>query len=286
MATLNTGGSPNRGRKTIWHLQQMKDKGEVITQFSPGMLDPIFTQAAERAGVDICRYIAPGENVEHVGQNFGWWTRYIRETSKIIHLNSVVPTHFYSDKYTAVKECSKIICDGADSILPMGVTNEVVEYMTNHNIPVFGHIAILSYWQVTNVGGFRRIGKTADDAYKVFRKAYEYQESGMKAMTIEMTPREVSHAIAKKMRVPVISIAGSDACDGSELVMHDMFKLIPEESMGIHAKIYGDFYGHFTGGFKAFADDVRSGEYPKENNGWSMDEKELDKFMNLVEQKH
>lgn len=274
---------PNAGRKTIWHLQRMKDKGQKITQFSPGINDPLFTAAAEQAGVDICRYLAPGESAQMMADNFCWWTRYIREYAKIIHLNACVPAHLYSDKETAVRECSKIIADGADSILPMGVTNEVCEAMAKNNIPVFGHVGILSYWQVTNIGGFRKIGKTAEDAMAVLRQAYEYQESGMKALTVEMVPGEVSGMIAKKLHIPVINIAGSNACDGSELVMSDMFKLIPEDKMGVHAKIYGDFYGHIGGGFKAFVDDVHSGAYPAEHNCWHMDETELDKFLNAAE---
>lgn len=42
---------------------------------------------------------------------------------------------------------------------------------------------------------------------EVFKMGYEYQENGMMAMTIELTPIEVTNAIAKKLRVPVISIA-------------------------------------------------------------------------------
>ncbi len=279
-------GIPNVGRKTIWHLQRMKDKGEKITQMSPGFCDPLFAMAAEMAGIDVVRYLAPGETAQQRGENLGWWTRYTRKRAPNIHLNALVETHNYGDKYTAVKELSKVICDGADSALPMGITNEVVEYLAKNNIPVFGHVGILSYWQVTNIGGFKKVGKTAEDAMAIFRKAYEYQESGMKAMTIEMTPREVSNAIAKKLRVPVINIAAGGACDGSEMVMHDMLKMVPEEKMAKHAKVYGDFFGTVSGAFKAFADEVRCGEYPLEEHGWGMDKAELDKFMNELEQKY
>lgn len=212
---------------------------------------------------------------------------YARAIYHVLEAKVTVPTILcYCDKYTAVKECAKLIHDGADSVLAMGITNEVLEYLASNHVPVFGHVGILSYWHVTNHGGFRKVGKKAEEAMAIFRQAYEYQECGMKAMTVEMTPREVSHAIAKKLHIPVINIASSDACDGSEMVIYDMLKMVPEESMGMHAKVYGDFFGHVAGAFKTFADEVRSGEYPKDHNGWTMDEKELDKFMNLVEQKY
>ena len=55
------------------------------------------------------------------------------------------------------------------------------------------------------------MGKTAEDAMAIFRQVYEYQGNGMVGMTIEMTPREVTNAIAKKLRVPVIAVAAGGA---------------------------------------------------------------------------
>ena len=40
------------GRKTIWHLQQMKKKGEKISMVGTAYLDPIWVSLAEKAGVD------------------------------------------------------------------------------------------------------------------------------------------------------------------------------------------------------------------------------------------
>jgi 3-methyl-2-oxobutanoate hydroxymethyltransferase len=277
------GGVPNKSRKTIWHLQKMKDNGEKISQVCPRMFSPIFTECAEMAGVDIVRVTVPGENAEHMSANTPWWVRELRAVAPVIHMNVYLNADFYADKHKAVEECAKLMWDGADSFLTMGITLEVLDYLALNNVPVFGHAGILSGWQVANTGGYRKIGKTAEDAMRVFRQAYEYQEHGMKAMTIEMTPREVSHAIAKKLRVPVINIAGSDACDGSELVMDDMLKMIPEESLGMHAKVYGDFYGYISGAFKAFSDEVKGSVYPEDKHGWTMDPAELDKFMNAME---
>mgnify|MGYP004634937293 FL=1 len=90
-----------------------------------------------------------------------------------ICLNAVMQTHQYSDPVTAIKEGSLLIADGADCVLPMGVTNEVLKAMTDNHIAVFGHVGCLSGWQTGNTGGYRRVGKTADEAMKIFRQAYE-----------------------------------------------------------------------------------------------------------------
>lgn len=276
-----------KGRKTPWHLQQMKDRGEKIVQVCPVHNDPLFAMFCDMAGVDILRYTAPGENVEHRAQNLAWWTREIRKVAPNIHLNAAVQTQRCADKYSALREASILHADGADSMLIMGITNDTLKYLTDNHVSVFGHVGILSGWQTGKFGGYKRIGKTADDAMAIFRQAYEYQENGMCGMTIENVPREVTNAVAKKLRVPVIGVAagGGDA-DGSELVHYDLFGMMPPERAGQHAKVYGDLIKFCVGAYKAFADDVRSGGYPDEKMYWPMDEAEHDKFMNALEQKY
>lgn len=276
----------NKGRKTIWHLQKMKEEGKKIVQVSPAYCDPFFTMMCEMAGVDMVRYTAPGENSEHRAQNLAWWTRYIRTLAPNICLNAVMQTQQYADKYTALREASILSADGADTVLCMGITNDTLKYLADNHIAVFGHVGVLSGWQTGKFGGYRRVGKNAEDALAIFRQAYEYQENGMMGMTIEMTPREVTDAIAKKLRVPVVAVAAGGAADGSELVMFDLFGMMPPEKMGKHAKVYGKLFEFGIGAFKDFGDDVRSGGYPQQEHGWGMDEAELDKFMNQLEQKY
>ena len=77
-----------KGRKTPWHLQKMKDEGQKIAMVGTAYNDPLFAMFCEMAGVDIIRYTAPGENVEHRAQNLAWWTREIRKVASTIHMNA------------------------------------------------------------------------------------------------------------------------------------------------------------------------------------------------------
>lgn len=56
--------------------------------------------------------------------------------------------------------------------------------------------------------------------------------------------------------------------------------------MSQHAKTYANVIGSCIQGASAFNEEVKNGIYPPADNGWSMDEKELDKFMNLLEQQY
>ncbi|MGI9952703.1 3-methyl-2-oxobutanoate hydroxymethyltransferase [Moorellaceae bacterium AZ2] len=273
-------------RKTIWHLQKMKDEGKKISMVGTAYMDPIFVMLCEKAGIDLVRYTAPGENSEQRAKNIAWWTRQIRKMAPNICLNAVMQTQQYADKYTAVKEASIIMADGADSVLCMGITNEVLKYMADNQIPVFGHVGCLSGWQTGRFGGYRRVGKTAEEAMQIFRQAYEYQENGMVGMTIEMTPREVTNAIAKKLRIPVIGVAAGGVADGSELVIFDLLGFLPPEAMAKHAKSYASFLSEAIKAFQTFDAEVKGEIYPAEEHGWSMDEKEFEKFMDELEKKY
>lgn len=276
----------NRGRQTVWHLQKMKEEGQKITMVGTAYLDPIFTMYCEKAGVNLVRYTVPGENSEMRAENIKWWTRLQRKMAPNICLNAVMQTQQYADCATAVKEGSILMADGADCVMPMGITNEVLKAMADNHIPVFGHVGCLSGWQTGRFGGYRRVGKTAEDAMAIFRQAYEYQENGMVGMTVEMTNCEVTNAIAKKLSIPVISVATSGCADGSEMVIFDLFGFIPEGALAKHSKAYADIMGACIQGAMKFDSEVKNEVYPAPENGWNMDEKELDKFMNELEKKY
>ena len=275
-----------QGRQTIWHLQKMKDEGKKITMVGTAYLDPMFTTFCERAGVNLVRYTCPGENSQMRAENIGWWTRMQRKSAPNICINAVMQAQQHADPVTAVKEGAKLLGDGCDSVMCMGITNETLAYMSKNEILVFGHVGCLSGFQTARYGGYRRVGKTAEDALQIFRQAYEYQENGMVGMTIEMTPREVTDAIAKKLRVPVIQVAAGGGADGSEMVIFDLLGLLPPEAMAKHSKAYGNLLGEIMKGYKGFDAEVKSGAYPAPEHGWGMDEKELDVFLNELEKKY
>lgn len=275
--------SAAKGKITVWHLQKMKDEGKLISMVGTAGCDPLWVVACERAGVDLVRYTAPGESSEMREANMYWHTRLIRRMAPLICLNAVMQTASHADKYTAVKVAGRLLSDGADSVMPMAVTNDTLKYMSDNYIPVFGHVGCLSGWQTALFGGYRRVGKTAEEAMDIFKMAYEYQENGMIGMTIEMSAREVTDAIAKKLRVPVIQVAAGGAADGSELVIYDLLGFQPVSTMPKHAKWYRSYFEEGIKAFGEFDSDVKNKVYPAEEHGWGMDSQECEKFLDLLE---
>lgn len=137
----------------------------------------------------------------------------------------------------------------------MGINNETLEFVANNHVIVYGHVGAISGWQTLGThGGYKRLGKTSEDA------------------------------IAKKLRVPVISIAAGGACDGSEMVDADIFGLMANPAS--HAKTYGNFLKWASDMYRAWGNDVRTGAYPEDRHGFHMEEREMDKFLNELEQKY
>ena len=273
-----------RTRKTVWHLQQMKDKGEKISMVGTTFLHPFFAMWCEYAGVDLIRYLAPGENCRTRAARMEEWTRMHRQFAPNICLNAWMEPGTFSSKEQALDNAVVLMQEGADSILPMGATNDLVQYLADNHVAVFGHVGLLSGWQTARQGGYKRVGKTAEDAMRIFRQAYEYQEAGMVGMTIEMTPIELTDLIAKKLRVPVVEIAAGGAADGSEMVILDLLGFVPQDGMAKHSKCYADFMGTAMQAFGQWTQEVKTGVYPEpETMGWHMDEAELDKFLTTVE---
>ena len=271
-------------RKNLSYLQQMKDRGEKIVQMCPAELGPIFALAAEMVGCDICRIpsmlsLRSGNSFEESTMTGSLTIKKFREYTNIIHLNFYMPTATYADKYLAVRWGSEWVFYGADSMLFMGVTNEVLKFMSDNYVPTFGHIGAISGWQ-TNATGYKKVGKTAEDAFRIFKWGYEYQENGMGGMTIELTPIEVSQAIAEKLRVPVVSIAAGAPCDGCEMVDMDTFGMMPKPAS--HAKTYAELLPFLCEAYAEWANDVREGLYPEDKHGYHMDPEELDKFQEMM----
>ena len=275
----------HRTRKNLAYLQKMKDKGEKIVQMCPAELGPFFAMAAEMVGCDICRIpdmmsLRSSVDYDLMKITSGVTIRKFREYCKIIHINYYMPAPTYATGEQAVRWGSEWTFDGADSMLAMGVTNDVLKFMSDNYVPTYGHIGAISGWQ-TNATGYKRVGKTAEDAFKIFKWGYEYQENGMGGMTIELTPMEVSQRIAETLRVPVVSIAGGAPCDGSEMVDMDTFGVMPKAAS--HAKTYAQLLPFLCEAYMDWLDDVRDGDYPEDKHGYHMDPEELEKFNAMMD---
>lgn len=268
---------------TVRHIQEMKGKEQIVMFATP---DPWLAAAAEAAGVHIVRCWGPGDTDEIRAQTILWTVRELRRAAPNIVLNPYLQPHLVAESdATAIRSSILLMDAGADIILVVAATPQRVEAMAKERIPVFGHVGLRPYWYIEWTGGYVAVGKTAEDALKIFQEAYDLQEAGAAMITIEMTPREITAEVAKRLRIPVISIAAGAGADGAELVYHDLLGISPFPPPR-HAKQYRQFFNEAVAALGEFANDVKTRAYPDpEQHSRTMDPTEFERFLEALERR-
>lgn len=112
---------------------------------------------------------------------------------------------------------------GVDAIkLEGGI--RVVKYIkaiTDAGMNVMGHIG-LTPQSSGQLGGFKVQGQTAESAIKVIEDAMAVETASAFALLVEAVPPEVTAIIAKKLKIPVLSIGAGPYCDGQLLLEIDL----------------------------------------------------------------
>lgn len=155
---------------------------------------------------------------------------------------------------------------GADGVYCSG-SLATVRLLADHAIPVCGHVGLIPSKR-TWTGGFRAVGKTLDQAKRVWEQCVALEEAGAFAVEIEVVPDAITAAIAAKTSLFLLSMGGGAAGDAQYLFTDDVLGQnrghIPR-----HARVYADFAAEHdrlqvkrVAAMRAFAEDVHSGAYP------------------------
>lgn len=274
-----------RGKLTVKDIQDMKGQ-EQIVMFATN--EPWIAAAAETAGVHIIRtWSYGGEDTSDKKriQYLPTLVKQMRKAAPNVILNPYLePRVVAASDETAIREAIRILHAGADIVLTLSITPQRLEAMAKEQIPVFAHVGLRPHWYTQWTGGYTRVGKTAEDALKIYQKAHDLQEAGAAMITIEMTPKEVTKAIAESLDIPVISIGAGAGADGAELVYHDLLGVSPRD-IPSHAKQYRQLFKEAVGGLKEYHKDVQDLSYPdEEEHSWTMKDEEYEKFRNKLDQ--
>ncbi len=173
---------------------------------------------------------------------------------------------------------------GADAIYAGGVSMNWVEAMALQNIPIVGHVGLIPYIS-TWTGGFKAVGKTADEALKLVQRTKDYENAGAIAIELECVPDRVAAELTRRTRMIVLSMGSGDQCDGQYLFSTDILGT-NEGHVPRHAKVYRDFKAEYArlqreaiaayGEFKA---DVTSGVYPAREHTIPIKDEEYAQFL-------
>ena len=149
--------------------------------------------------------------------------------------------------------CHAVKLEGGRRVAPQ------IEAITNAGIPVMAHIGFTPQSE-HQIGGYRVQGRENEGA-EVLADAKAVEQAGAFAVVLEMVPGEVAKTVTKELTIPTVGIGAGPDTDAQVLVWQDMAGLRTGKAPRF-VKKYADLAGVLGEATRAFADEVRGGEFP------------------------
>lgn len=170
---------------------------------------------------------------------------------------------------------------GAEAVKIEGGRNRVdlVKRLVDEEIPVVAHIG-LTPQSVYKMGGYRVQGRTAEHAKRLIEDAKLLEDAGAFAIVLELVPRELAAIITRSLRISTIGIGAGAECDIQVLVLHDLMGMTFGRQPRFVRK-YADLRQIMTDAIHSWTRDVRSGDYPGEQESYGLSEETIAELQKL-----
>lgn len=242
-------------------------------------------EAAEEAGID---FIVAAHDLPQFGIKTTFdEVKRIRKAAPSCYMQAAknIPA---ASEYEAIKFAHEYLSFGADCIYVGNYSLEWIKAMRRENIPTIGHVGLVP-GKSTWIGGYRAIGKTADEAIGVLRHTLELQDSGVVGVEFEVVPPKVAAVVTKKTDIIIMSMGSGSDCDAQFLFSNDVLGWT-EGHTPRHAREYRDFKKEYerlqrerVKAFTEFHQDTLDRNFNDPKITVPIDDKEYDKFLEMAE---
>lgn len=189
-----------------------------------------------------------------------------------------LPFQTYETKEQALDSAQKVMAIGADFIKLEGPLYETIGHLSQHAIPVIAHLGYTP--QTAQAFSSKVVGNQLESAQNLLQQSLEVEKSGAKMLVIEMVPREVAQTIAQKLSIPVIGIGAGPDVDGQVLVTPDMWG---ENDVSFKfLQSFGELKEAKQKACADYAQAVRSGAFPKDENSFHIRSSDRETWKNLT----
>jgi 3-methyl-2-oxobutanoate hydroxymethyltransferase len=175
------------------------------------------------------------------------------------------------DPNDALRNATRFVKEGGAEVVKIEGGEkraDLIRRIIDAEIPVAGHIG-LTPQSVNVMGGYKVQGKNLGGIEQLMRDAVALDRAGVACIYLEGIPREVAAMITAEVATPTIGIGAGPECDGQVLVIHDILNL----TFGPPAKFvrrYGDAAALITNAAQAFRADVKSLQYPGDEESYHL----------------
>ena len=183
---------------------------------------------------------------------------------------------YHISQEETVKNAAKLIRAGAQAVKLEGGYDRIpmIEAICKAEIPVMGHLG-LTPQSILSLGGWKIQGKTTNAALTISNEAKALAHAGCFAIVLECVPSVVGKLITEAIDVATIGIGAGPDCDGQVLVFHDLLG-INHDLQPKFVRTYANLKEMTTEALKTFADDVRSKNFPTEDESYQLSDDEIE----------
>jgi len=270
---MSTANSISEKVITTHVLSEMKARGEKISMLTA--YDYSMAKILDSAGIDV---ILVGDSASNVMAG-NVTTLPITLDQMIYHASSVqkavnrslivvdLPFGTYQgDSREALHSAIRIMKETGCGAVKMEGGEEIADSIKNiisAGIPVMGHLG-LTPQSINKFGTYAVRAKEEAEAKKLISDAHKLEEAGCFAIVLEKVPAILAGQIAKEIKIPIIGIGAGGYVDGQVLVLHDMLGINKEFSPRFLRR-YADLFSIITDATKNYIQDIKTGDFPNEN---------------------
>lgn len=263
----------NVKRVTTNVLQEMKNSGAKISMLTG--YDFSMARIIDSAGIDI---ILVGDSASNVMAGHET-TLPITLDQMIYHAGSVVRAveralvvvdmpfgSYQGNSKEALSNAIRIMKESGGHAVKLEGGIEIIESIKRiltAGIPVMGHLG-LTPQSIYKFGTYVVRAKEEAEAQRLIEDAKALEEAGCFAIVLEKIPAALAEKVAKSVSIPIIGIGAGNGVDGQVLVVHDMLGINNEFSPRFLRK-YANLYDIMLDAVKNYIQDVRSGDFPNQN---------------------
>ncbi|MFC1969465.1 3-methyl-2-oxobutanoate hydroxymethyltransferase [Chloroflexota bacterium] len=273
-------------RVTIGQIKEMKPRGEKIAMLTA--YDYTTAKIVDEVGVPL---ILVGDSLGMVVLGYEstipvtievmlhHTKAVVRGTQRAMVIGDMPFMTYHISMEDALRNAGRFIQEaGAQAVkLEGGVTvAEKIRGIVNCGIPVMGHIG-LTPQSIHQLGGYKIQGKTPEAAARLLEDAKAVEEAGAFSIVLETVPTQLATLITQKLTIPTIGIGAGAGCDGQVQVINDILGSFTE-FVPKHAKQYAKIADVARKAITQYNDEVTSGAFPTDRQGFTIDDGVLDKM--------
>lgn len=267
-------------RPHVEDLRAMKRRGETISMLF--VTTPEEAAAADAAGIHMLsiegRFFTPemreaaGRCFVQVGLPYGGWGSF--EGRPLATAEDYLRAAFH---YAGI---------GGDAFY-CAASYDIQKTLCDNHIAVVGHIGLVpSYITWT---GWRAVGKTADEALRLWRHTQKLEEIGVFGAELEVVPDRVAKFLTENSSLLMLGMGAGPHADAQYLFTEDVCGY-GRNHKPRHGKIYRNFAPELErlqneriAAFREFRADVESGGYPGPEHTVPIGDEAFDAFLKAAE---